>query len=107
MAEVTPLNSLSEFQTLINSGQVVIIDFWAPWCGPCRMISPVFERLASDPQYSSIKFVKVDVDDQPEISQECGIRAMPTFMVFKDGAKLDEFMGAHPNGLHDLVQKYV
>ncbi|KAB8200465.1 thioredoxin-like protein [Aspergillus parasiticus] len=106
MAEVTPLNSHSEFQDLINSGQVVIIDFWAPWCGPCRMISPVFEKLASDPQFSKIKFVKVNVDEQEDISQECAIRAMPTFLVFKDGQKLDTFVGAEPNGLHQLVTKY-
>ncbi|KAE8313735.1 thioredoxin-like protein [Aspergillus transmontanensis] len=106
MAEVTPLNSHSEFQDLINSGQVVIIDFWAEWCGPCRMISPVFGKLASDPQFSSIKFVKVNVDEQEDISQECAIRAMPTFQVFKDGQKLDTFVGADRNGLHQLVAKY-
>ncbi|KAE8336255.1 hypothetical protein BDV24DRAFT_142190 [Aspergillus arachidicola] len=106
MTEVTPLNSYSEFQTLINSGQVVIIDFWAVWCGPCRMISPVFEKLASDPEFSSIKFVKVDVDEQEQISQECGIRAMPTFTVFKDGAKLGELTGANPPALEELVRRY-
>ncbi|KAF5855363.1 mitochondrial thioredoxin [Aspergillus alliaceus] len=103
---VTALNSYSEFQSLINSGDFVIIDFWAVWCGPCRFISPVFEKLASDANFSRIKFVKVDVDQQEEISQECGIRAMPTFMVFKDGQKLDELTGADPKGLEMLVRKY-
>ncbi|KAE8321332.1 thioredoxin-like protein [Aspergillus sergii] len=106
MGEVTPLNSHSEFQALINSGQVVIIDFWAEWCGPCRAISPFFEKLASDPQFSSIKFVKVNVDEQEDISQQCGIRAMPTFKVFQDGQPLDELTGANPQGLEALVRKY-
>ncbi|KAK6832042.1 hypothetical protein RU639_002693 [Aspergillus parasiticus] len=106
MAEVTPLNSHSEFQDLINSGQVVIIDFWAEWCGPCRTISPFFEKLASDPQFSKIKFAKVDVDEHDDISRECAITAMPTFQVFKDGHKLDTFKGANPNGLHQLVTMY-
>ncbi|GLA26254.1 hypothetical protein AnigIFM63604_010081 [Aspergillus niger] len=103
---VTAIESISDFRTLINSGDVVIIDFWATWCGPCKMISPFFEQLASRPEFSAIKFAKVDVDTQEEISQECGIRAMPTFIVFKDGQKLDDMAGAHPGGLQGLVQKY-
>ncbi|KAB8215667.1 thioredoxin-like protein [Aspergillus novoparasiticus] len=106
MAEVTPLNSHSEFQILINSGQVVIVIFWDTRGGPCRFIIPIFEKLASDPQFSSIKFVKVDVDEQEEISQECGIRALPTAMVFKDGEKMDELTHPDLKGLYDLFQKH-
>ncbi|KAE8363722.1 thioredoxin-like protein [Aspergillus caelatus] len=104
---VAPLKSLDEFRTLVNSGQVVIIDYWATWCGPCNMISPVFETLASKPEFSSIKFVKVDVDEQEEISQEVGIRAMPTFQAFKDGLKIDELVGADPRQLTELIQRHV
>ncbi|OGM42500.1 thioredoxin [Aspergillus bombycis] len=103
---VTALNSLTEFQTLINSDQVVIIDFWATWCGPCRAISPVFEQLASIPEFSSIKFVKVDTDEQQDIAEEVGIRSLPTFMVFQNGIKVDELVGASPPGLEQLVRRH-
>jgi len=104
---VTPINSLSEFQDLIGSGDVVVIDFWATWCGPCRVISPVFEQLSNNERFSSIKFCKVDVDDQPDISQEVGVRAMPTFVAFKNGEKLKDLVGAVPQGLQDLLNAVV
>ncbi|KAJ2917161.1 hypothetical protein MD484_g3257, partial [Candolleomyces efflorescens] len=100
---VTPINSLSEFKTIINSGKPVVIDFWATWCGPCRAISPVFEKISETA--SGVEFYKVDVDTQPEISQEVGIRAMPTFLFFKDGEKQDSLLGANPQGLQTLVAK--
>ncbi|BCS23514.1 uncharacterized protein APUU_31739A [Aspergillus puulaauensis] len=102
---VTDINSFSQFQELINSGNVVIIDFWAPWCGPCRVVSPVFEKLASDPEFASITFAKVNIDDQEDIGSEVGIRALPTFMTFQDGTKVDERVGADPQRLEQLVRK--
>ncbi|KAB8265166.1 thioredoxin-like protein [Aspergillus pseudonomiae] len=106
MSVVASLQSHSEFQTLINSGQVVIIDFWAPWCGPCRFISPVFEKLASDQAFSSIKFVKVNTDEQDDIATEVGIRSLPTFMVFQGGQQVDQLVGASPPALEQLVRKH-
>ena len=98
----------------IKKDKPVFIDFWATWCGPCRMISPFFEKLAGEVE--GAEFYKVDVDDQPEIAQEVAIRAvspvetvaiamlltytqMPTFMAFKDGKAIGEFVGAHKNKL--------
>ncbi|KAF5332810.1 hypothetical protein D9611_005257 [Ephemerocybe angulata] len=103
MPSVTPINSLEEFRTIINSGKPVVIDFWATWCGPCKAISPVFERFSDN--YTNVEFYKVDVDAQTEIAQEVGIRAMPTFLFFKDGEKKGDVTGANPPALETLVKQ--
>jgi len=97
---VTPITSKKQFDELVSSGKPVLIDFWATWCGPCKMISPIFEKLSEG---KDGHFYKVDVDEQEEISQEVGIRAMPTFIVFKDGKKSGELVGANPPKLQTLV----
>ncbi|KAH9958977.1 thioredoxin [Russula dissimulans] len=102
---VRPIHSFDDFQSIINSGKVVVIDFWATWCGPCRIISPVFDKLANNPAFESIGIYKVDVDEQVEISEELIIHAMPTFMVFRDGNRIDELVGANPLALGNLVNQ--
>ncbi|KAH7243633.1 thioredoxin-like protein, partial [Fusarium redolens] len=97
-------NSLTEFKETLEKNSVVLVDFWAPWCGPCRFISPIVEKLSESA--GSIYFIKVNVDDAEDVSQEYGIRAMPTFMVFKDGEKADEVVGADPSKLERLVQQF-
>ncbi|KAF7116158.1 hypothetical protein CNMCM5793_004178 [Aspergillus hiratsukae] len=101
---VTAIDSYEQFQEIINSDKPAAIDFWATWCGPCKMISPIFEKLSDDPQLSDVGFYKVDVDAQDKISQEVGIRAMPTFMVFKDGQEVHDLVGAIPQRLEALLR---
>jgi len=100
---VKVLGSIDEFRTAIKSGKPVVIDFWATWCGPCKAISPIFEKLSDDKANADVEFYKVDVDEQGEIAQEVGITAMPTFMLFKDGEKVANLVGAQPQKLTDLI----
>ncbi|KAK7403962.1 thioredoxin trx1 [Neonectria punicea] len=105
---VKDIKSSKEFRELVYStSKAVLVDCFATWCGPCKAISPVLEKLSDDPAFSnSIDFIKIDVDDLPELSSELGIRAMPTFMIFKNGEKADELVGANPPVLLKMLQKH-
>ncbi|KAF8814475.1 thioredoxin [Phlegmacium glaucopus] len=95
---VLPINSYEEFKTIIAGDDPVLIDFWASWCGPCKAISPVLEKM-SDESKSKVKFYKVNIDDVPNIAEEVQIRVVPTFLVFKNGSKSQELAGADPKAL--------
>jgi thioredoxin 1 len=90
---------------VLESDQPTIVDFWASWCGPCRMIAPVFEELSS--QYSGkVKFAKVNVDENPKIPANYGVRGIPTLIMFKEGKVVDQVVGAVPkNQLENVVKK--
>ncbi|THU82322.1 thioredoxin [Dendrothele bispora CBS 962.96] len=101
---VEAIKSLDDFHSIINNGKPILIDFWATWCGPCRVISPIFEQFSGMEQFSGVEFYKVDVDKQTDISEEVGIKAMPTFVLYKDGKKLNEVVGAHPQKLEQVAK---
>ncbi len=102
MATVT-LNT-SNFDATVTGNDIVLVDFWASWCGPCRMFGPVFE--AASEQHSDIVFGKVDTEDQQELAAHFGIMSIPTLMVFRDQVLLYSQPGALPEAsLEDLIGK--
>ena len=80
---------------VLDSKQPVLVDFWAEWCGPCKAIAPSLEEL-SDEMANKLKIVKINVDENPSISQTYSIRSIPALMIFKDGEKIAEKLGALP-----------
>lgn len=82
-------------EEVLLSEQPVLIDFWAPWCGPCRMVGPVIEQLA-DEYEGKVKIGKVNVDEEPELSQTFGIMSIPTIVLVKDGKVVKQVVGARP-----------
>ena len=93
----------NEFKELLNEG-LVLVDFFATWCGPCKMLSPVIEQV--EREKPELKVLKVDVDELPAIAAEYGIQAIPTLFLFKDGKNVDKRMGyLNKNQLSEFVNK--
>ncbi|TVU72940.1 thioredoxin [Cobetia crustatorum] len=84
-------------QEVLNAEAPVLLKFWAPWCGPCKMMAPVVEEVANE-RGEGLKIVNVNVDDAPEIAAEQGVRGVPTVILFKSGAKVASLVGAQSKG---------
>lgn len=89
--------STSNFQDeVLRSDRTVLLDFWAPWCGPCRMVGPILEKIAAE--RPDVKVGKVNVDEQPELASQFSVMSIPTLVVMKDGKVANQTVGARPKG---------
>ncbi|KAK3395576.1 thioredoxin-like protein [Sordaria brevicollis] len=108
MSGTVKIGSSTQWRQVLSSSAIVVADFYADWCGPCKMIAPVFESLST--KYSKpnkITFCKIDVDSQQEVAQQYGVRAMPTFLILHNGSVIDTIQGANPPALTAAVDKAV
>ncbi|MCD4820166.1 MAG: thioredoxin [Candidatus Cloacimonetes bacterium] len=85
--------STANFKEIIAEG-ITVVDFWAPWCGPCRMLTPPLEELSEE--MPNVKFVKLNIDNNPEVAMEYGVMSIPTIIFFKDGEQKDTQIGVIP-----------
>lgn len=102
-AQVVDLDA-SNFDAVTSEG-LTLVDFWAEWCGPCKLMHPVFERLSK--KYAQVTFARVNVDQNQPLAARFGVQAIPTFIMFKDGRAVDRMMGAVGEpGIHMVVKKH-
>ena len=95
MSKPTPVDDSNFDQIVLQSKTPVLVDFWAEWCGPCRMVSPIVEELAEEYE-GKISFAKLDVDQNPRTASKYGIMSIPTLLIFKDGNPVSNIVGFRP-----------
>ena len=101
------LSSGEQFKEAIAKHPVVLLDAFATWCGPCKAIAPQIATMSEDPRFKDlIYFAKFDVDGLPDLAKELDVHAMPTFYIFKDGKQVEQFVGANPSAILNLLTKH-
>jgi thioredoxin len=106
MSQIVEIQSTSQFSTLLANSTIVVADFYADWCGPCKQIAPIYSELAEHlSKPNKITFTKINTDNQQELARSYGVTAMPTFMIFKNARVTDTIQGANPPRLSAAVRK--
>jgi thioredoxin 1 len=107
MSSAPAVTDASFEQDVLKSDKPVLVDFWAPWCGPCRMVAPIVDEIAKEFQ-GLIKVYKLNTDENPNVASQYGIRSIPTLMIFKNGEKVDTVVGAVPKTtLSSTINKHL
>jgi thioredoxin 1 len=107
MSAAVAVTDASFEQDVLQSEIPVLVDFWAPWCGPCRMVAPVVDEIAEQ-YYGKVKVVKLNTDENPGIAGQYNIRSIPTLMIFKDGQRVEQVVGAVPKAtLASTLEKFL
>lgn len=102
---VATVSNAQEFKEILKHDGLVVVDFFATWCGPCKMIAPLIEKFSQ--QHPEAKFVKVDTDEVPDLSQEYEITAMPTILFLKGGKVVERVTGANPAGIKAAITAHI
>ena len=102
MAKPREVTDATFDKDVLKASKPVLVDFWAPWCGPCRMVAPIVEELAQEYD-GKVEFVKLNTDDNPNTAVKYGIRSIPTLLVFKDGQPVGQIIGFRPK--NDLKER--
>ncbi len=102
---VIALNKNNFQQEVLSSSQPVLVDFWAPWCGPCRMFAPIVDQVAEE-NAGSVKVCKINIDEEPELASQYGVMSIPTLVLFKNGKPAASSVGVQPkSSVEEMIRK--
>ncbi|VEU23010.1 DEKNAAC104248 [Brettanomyces naardenensis] len=103
MSNITPITSEAQFKEVVSASNLVVVDFFATWCGPCKMLAPMLEKFAQE--YTTAKFYNVDVDQLPNVAASNDVSSMPTLLFFKGGELVGKVIGANPGAVKANLAK--